>query len=279
MVPRCAVPGLSTLRTDPALEKELPGLPVTIRTLDLGGDKQPRFLGARFEPNPALGERGLRFSLAEEEMFSTQLKAILRAGRTEQVRVLFPMVFDSSDFRRAVAYLEDLASEMDVEPPPAGALIEAPSSLFDLDAIAESADFLSIGTNDLVQYMLASDRQTEELIDQESVLHPSVLRAISKIQQVAAKHRKPVSVCGEAAGEPALACLLVGLGLRILSMSPVRSVRVRYTLLSASLQTLEKVAQEALRCTNKREVLDLMRQAGVGSVDGSGKQSGNVHTK
>ncbi len=256
--------------------QELDGVPVTIRTLDLGGDKHPQFLGAPLDPNPALVERGLRFSLAEQELFFTQLRAILEAGRGNKIKILFPMVLDSSDFRKAVDHVNSLASQLHTKVPPTGALIEAPSALFDLDSIAETADFLSIGTNDLVQYMLASDRQKQKLIDQESVLHPSILRAISKIQQVGEENGIPVSVCGEAAGEPHLACMLVGLGLRILSMSPVRSARVRYALRNTSLKVLKGMAQEALECDNQSDVLDLIRQSEVGSINVNDKNSETI---
>jgi len=248
--------------------QELVGLPVTVRTLDLGGDKQPKFLTPRFERNPALGRRGLRFSLGEKDIFDTQLRAILQATQGESISILFPMVFDSSDFRAAFDHLKTVASELGVDVPPAGALIEAPSALFELEAIAEVADFLSIGTNDLVQYMLAADRQEEELVDQQSVLHPSVLRAIANITGVARTHEKAVSVCGEAAGHPPIASMLVGLGVRALSMSPVRAARVRYALRAADLGVLEDVTQAALKCADEREVKALLTDAGVGSSEG-----------
>jgi len=238
----------------------LAGLPLAIRTLDLGGDKKPRFLLPKFENNPNLGLRGLRLSLAEPELLRTQLRAIIRTARErDNVSVLFPMVLEEEDLRRAVEHFEQVsreeAGELDVA---IGAMIETPSALFDLPAILDVADFLSIGTNDLVQFMLAADRNALDMMAAVSVLHPSVLRAIRAVVEAAGDAGKPVCVCGEAAGDPRVACLLVGLGIRQLSMSPVRAAKVRQAIRSHRATELDELAQEKLRCRSEKEALVLI---------------------
>ena len=238
----------------PSFERQLDGYrdaaerlqarPLIIRTLDLGGDKQPSFLATRFEANPKLGVRGLRSSLTvATDLFRTQLRAMLHASTTHDIRVLFPMVLGSGDFQQGIAVLREVARMEGIgRIPPVGALIETPSAVFTLNEILARADFLSIGTNDLTQFMLAADRNALALMDDYSVLHPAVLRAIQTVVVAADARQRPVSVCGEAAGNPLIACLLVGLGVRILSMNAVSAARVRYTLRDAYGRKLEQLA-------------------------------------
>jgi len=241
--------------------ESLTGAPLVIRTLDLGGDKKPRFLEPKFERNPNLGMRGLRFSLLEGEMLPDQLRAVCEVAREFDVRVLFPMVLGARDFAAALDVLSQAAAAAGAPAPPAGALVETPSSVFEIDDILERADFVSVGTNDLVQFMLAADRNAVDMVKDDSVLEPGVLRAVSKVVRSARQAGKPVSVCGEAAGNPHVACLLVGLGVRILSMSPVRAARVGAALRRSRCGDLEDAAARALECRDRDEMARILSRA------------------
>lgn len=237
--------------------------PLVIRTLDFGGDKRPVFVRTQFEANPSLGMRGLRFSLAMAmELFRNQLRAVLRVARDHDVRVLFPMVLGASDLDRALRLLHATADELGVrELPPVGALVETPSAVFAMNEILARVDFVSIGTNDLTQFVLAADRNAVALMDDYTVLHPSVLRAIHAVAAAAAAAARPVSVCGEAASDPRVARLLVGLGIRELSMSPVAAARVRYALRHARCDELHRLAASALACETPNEVRALVAES------------------
>ncbi|MFC6669253.1 phosphoenolpyruvate--protein phosphotransferase [Marinobacterium aestuariivivens] len=237
----------------------LEGRSLVIRTLDLGGDKLPAFISRRRESNPNLGLRGLRFSLAEPELFSAQLQAIARVAGSGDVSVLFPMVLGPSDLRQGIELLrrESEAAGLD-RLPPVGAMIETPSALFALPEILALVDFISIGTNDLTQLMLAADRNATELLETSSVLHPSVLRAIRQVVRACDEADREICVCGEAAGEAAIASLLVGLGVRRLSMSPVRSASVRYRLRRHRLSDLEDLAERSLAADSAEQVAQLL---------------------
>ncbi len=228
----------------------LAGLPLVIRTLDLGGDKWPAFLQRQFEVNPNLGVRGLRFSLlASQELLRTQIRAVLHVARDFDVRIMLPMVLGPADLKQAISIIREVAdTEGIARLPPIGALVETPAAVFTIDEILAAADFISIGTNDLTQFILAADRNALALIDDYTVLHPAVLRAVHQMLRAAASAGKPVTVCGEAAADPRVACLLAGLGARMLSMSPVSAARVRYALRAARQDAMEHLAQTALGC-------------------------------
>ncbi|MFW6153882.1 MAG: phosphoenolpyruvate--protein phosphotransferase [Planctomycetota bacterium] len=237
--------------------------PVTIRTLDLGGDKKPAFVAAKLEANPYLGSRGLRFSLAERELFATQLRAIARASQAGNVSVLLPMVLGIDDFHQAVEMLDQACRDVGVERrPPVGAMIETPAAVFQVDRIVRRADFLSVGTNDLVQFVLAADRNVEGLLSDALTLHPGMIRVLQRIIRASRDAGVDVSVCGEAAGEPAIARLLVGLGFRALSMSPRRAAAVHTPLCASDLADLEEVARQAGQCGSEREIKALLESAG-----------------
>ena len=188
-------------------------LPLVIRTFDLGGDKLPPFLLEGPETNASLHLRGLRFSLADRELFSTQVRAILHAAQSSDVSILLPMVIGSDDFAQAIAAVDSAVEQLGVLRRPAiGAMIETPASLYALDEILELADFVAIGTNDLTQYMLAADRDLAEGTDYCTAMHPAVLRAVKQVVEAAERQQCPVCVCGEQAGDADFACLLVGLG-------------------------------------------------------------------
>lgn len=238
----------------------LEGHPLIIRTLDLGGDKCPDFLAPRFEANRNLGIRGLQLSLlTAADLFRTQVKAILRVATALDVRILLPMVLGSGDFCDAMAVIKQSAEEEQIEHlPPVGALIETPAAVFSVQEILSRADFISIGTNDLTQFMLAADRNALATIDDYTALHPSVLRAIGKVVEAARAANKPVSVCGEAAADARYACLLVGLGIHDLSMTPSRSARVRFAIRATSQTHLGQIAGEALACDTPRRVSEML---------------------
>jgi phosphoenolpyruvate-protein phosphotransferase (PTS system enzyme I) len=239
--------------------RDLAGLPVTVRTLDLGGDKVPRFLAGHSERNPSLGLRGLQFSLRERELLAAQLEALADAGRVGEFRVMFPMVIGSADLREAKRRLHEAESRVQgARRLQVGAMVETPAAVFAIDEILAEVDFVSLGTNDLTQFVLAADRDALEWLDAYSVLHPSVLRAVARVVQAARGRGVPISVCGEAAGEPSSAALLVGLGVRELSMSPMRAARVRYALRRVECRACEDLATAALAADSVEEVRALV---------------------
>ncbi len=234
----------------------LNGQQLVVRTLDLGGDKVPMFLISHHEANPKLGSRGLRFSLAHPELFTPQLRALLTASANGDLRILFPLVLGESDLAGACQHVERLADEMNLDKAPRlGAMIETPAALFSLKEVLQQVDFVSIGTNDLTQLMLAADRDAAELTDDYSVRHPSVLRAIRHVVEACDEAGRECCVCGESAGDVGTACLLVGLGIRQLSMSPVRAARVRCSIRSVRHSELVALAEDAL-CADGRATGD-----------------------
>jgi len=239
-------------------------LPVTIRTLDLGGDKIPVFLEQEFQLNPQMGARGLRYFLAHRRMFLTQIRAILRAAQEGPVRILFPMVVGCEDFQQALEVVHLAAEKEGVNDlPPVGVMIETPASVFEIKELTAMADFISIGTNDLTQFVLAADRNSFGMIDEFTVLHPAVLRALHLIISAATETRCELSVCGEAAGNPGIAALLVGLGVRTLSMSAVRAPAVQHLLRSMTLAELRGQADELLTYRETSRIREHVRRMGT----------------
>lgn len=239
----------------------LDGAPLVIRTLDLGGDKVPAFLVTQREANPNLGLRGLRFSLDHPDLLRTQLRAIMAAAEGHRLRLMFPMVLGEGDLRAAIEQVHTVATEIGVDSvPPVGAMIETPSALFALPQILQQVDFVSIGTNDLTQFMLAADRNAVELADDYSMLHPSVLRAIRHVVQACFETGRDLCVCGEAAGDAETACMLVGLGVRQLSMSPVRAAAVRLKLRTVAYTELKSLAEQALALEDAASVRQILRR-------------------
>jgi phosphoenolpyruvate-protein phosphotransferase (PTS system enzyme I) len=239
----------------------LGGLPLVIRTFDLGGDKLPPFLRSDTpETRSSLHLRGLRFLLAERELLDAQLRAILGVAQTSNVRVLFPMVAGSDDLARAIAQVDRIVGELDLPHTPLiGAMIETPAALYALDEIFDLADFVALGTNDLTQYMLATDRDMAKAADDCTALHPAILRAIKQVSDEAEKRQCPVCVCGEEAGDAAFASLLVGLGVRELSVSPGRGDSVRRAIRDIDSQTMRDMADFAISCRTPGEVRELLQ--------------------
>lgn len=230
--------------------------PVVVRTLDLGGDKMPLF---RLSNAAGANYRGLRFSLLESHLLRDQLQAILQAMGESKVAILFPMVLGGADIRQAVEQVDQLRAEMGLEKRPClGAMIETPSALFELSEILDVVDFVSIGTNDLVQFMLAVDRMAADALGEEALFQPAILRAIERVIVAAERRQKPVCLCGEAASRPDIACLLVGLGVRNLSMAPSRAVAVRREIRRHRLEDLKDLARRALACRQAEEVARLL---------------------
>ncbi|MGL4964821.1 MAG: phosphoenolpyruvate--protein phosphotransferase [Inquilinus sp.] len=222
------------------------GKTVTIRTLDLGGDKIASALGGRFAEtaNPSLGLRAIRLSLKEPKLLEAQLAAILRAGAHGPIRVLLPMITTIGEIRAVKAALDRTMRRLKrrrvpvpAAMPPLGVMIEVPGAALIADALAREVDFFAIGTNDLVMYTLAADRGDEAVSHLYDPLHTSVLRLVQFTVEAALRARIPVSACGEIAGDPRFTALLVGLGIRDLSMAPLRVLEVKRRIL-----TLDSVA-------------------------------------
>jgi phosphotransferase system enzyme I (PtsI) len=218
------------------LVRGMGGRPVTLRTLDAGGDKLPEALAARVfdDADAALGLRGIRLSLKERRLFDVQLAAMLRASREGPLRILLPMISTVGEIRRTREAIDQVARRLrrrgGVNPqtlPPLGVMIEVPGAALAADALAIEADFFAIGTNDLIQYTLAIDRGDEQVAHLYNPLHPGVLRLIQFAVEAGSRRRIPVGICGEMAGEPRYAALLLGLGLRELSMSPGNLPRLK----------------------------------------------------
>ena len=228
------------------------GLPVTIRTVDVGADKpldELRHDDAHL--NPALGLRAIRWSLAEPAMFLTQLRAILRAAAHGPVNLLIPMLAHLGEIRQMQALLAQARTQLAQAGTPhglvrVGAMIEVPAAALMVDSFARAFDFLSIGTNDLIQYTLAIDRADETVAHLYDPLHPAVLRLVAATLDAGARHGKPVSLCGEMAGDPALTRLLLGLGLRSFSMHPAQILAVKQEVLRADAARLRDWALQVV---------------------------------
>ncbi len=234
--------------------------PAIIRTFDLGGKKLARELLHTREENPVLGLRGIRVTLARPEMFRTQLRALFRAGEVGDLWVMIPMVSTLEEVRQFKAFAAEVVAELKSEGLPhradlkLGIMIEVPAAALIADQLAREVDFFSIGTNDLIQYSLAVDRSNEHVAALYQPLHPAILRMLRLISHAAKSAGIPVSVCGEMASDPVHSALLLGLGLRRLSMSP-RSIPVIKTYLRRlKVSQLEALVEECLHLGTAAEV-------------------------
>jgi phosphotransferase system enzyme I (PtsI) len=232
----------------------------SIRAFDLGGDKAP-IKGAEKEPNPSLGLRGIRYLLHYPDIFHTQLRAILRASHYGRLRVVLPLVSDVAELRMTRRIIEEVKSQLRSESIPfddklqVGVMVEVPSAVIGADTLAREADMFSLGTNDLIQYLLGVDRINENVSYLYQPLHPTVLRAIRQTVQAAGKASIPIEVCGEMSANPAQAAMLMGLGLKTLSMTPTSIPIIKSLVRSVNLQDLGRLADELIvKCATAKEV-------------------------
>ncbi len=234
--------------------------PVTIRTLDIGGEKSLPQLNIEKEPNPALGLRAVRLSLRNKELFRTQLRAVLRASAEGSLRLLVPMVTEVDEILDVKDILEDVKRELRRqgaafdEKIPFGVMIEVPAAAALADVLLKEVDFVSIGTNDLIQYFLAVDRSNEFVTYLFKPLHPAVLRLIRSVIQAAAKAGKDVVVCGEMAADTLGAIMLLGFGLRTFSMNPIFIPRIKKALRSIECKTAERIVEETMKLRSARDI-------------------------
>jgi phosphotransferase system enzyme I (PtsP) len=233
---------------------------VTIRTLDIGADKYPPYMRVPREENPFLGWRSIRISLEMPELFKAQLRAILRAATRFNVRIMFPMISSLEELRRAKELLAEAQLELyneglDHNPSvPVGIMVEVPSAVWLAPRLAPMVDFFSIGTNDLIQYLLAADRNNPKVAHLYEAFHPAVISAISEVVNVARAADKKVSICGEMASDPLAALLLVGIGFDDLSLSPLFIPVVRKALREVDYQSARQVAREVLQMGTVQEI-------------------------
>ena len=238
---------------------------VVIRALDVGGDKMASYLGVPKEHNPLLGMRGIRYLVAHPRLFTSQIRAILRAGVAGKARILLPMVSSLHEFEQSRVLMEEAMASLrrrripHDEKPLLGAMIEVPSAVMMADELAEAADYLSVGSNDLIQYLLAIDRDDGALHDLYQPHHPAVLRALRRTVEAAHQHGKPVTICGEMAGHPLSTPLLIGLGFDELSVSPYMLPDVKQAIRSVRYTDCRVLAEEALACRHPEEVSNLIR--------------------
>jgi phosphotransferase system enzyme I (PtsI) len=241
--------------------------PVTIRTLDLGADKfVDRVENHHLERNPSLGLRSVRLCLRNLSLFKTQIRAILRASAYGDIRVMFPMVSTLLEMRQCKMILAEVKEDLEDEgiafnrKMPVGTMIEVPSAALMADELAKEVNFFSIGTNDLIQYTLAADRTNETVASLYTAGDPAVLRLIARVVQAAQSHQVQVGVCGEMSGEPMYTMLLLGMGLRQLSVTPQNIPEIKKIIRSITLDEAKQVAQEALRHDTARDVNNYLRE-------------------
>lgn len=235
-----------------AVAEAMQGMPVTIRTLDLGADKQPNSDTPINCANPALGLRAIRLCLAEPQIFITQLRALFRASVFGKIKILIPMLSSITELRQSLALVERARASLRKdnvafdESVPIGGMIEVPAAAICAELFAKELDFLSLGTNDLIQYLLAIDRTDDTVSHLYNPLHPAVLQLIEFTIKAGQKHGKSVSICGEMAGDAKLTKLLLGLGLRQFSMHPAHLLNIKHQVLQSDLPKVIPVARKII---------------------------------
>ncbi len=241
------------------------GRPITIRTMDLGADKMADYFGAGHDHNPALGLRSLRYCLQHLDLFKTHLRAILRASVEGDVRIMFPMITTTMELRQARATLQDVMEDLEEDglrfraDVPVGIMIETPAAAMLASTFASEVSFMSIGTNDLTQYTLAVDRANERVAHLYCPHNPAVLRLIRDVIRAARRANCEVNLCGEMAGSPMYCELLLGLGLRQLSMAPKDIPEIKRVVRSTTIRRCEAIARKVLRFDADRQVLNFLR--------------------
>jgi len=242
--------------------------PLIIRTIDVGGDKLSKVLNLETELNPNLGCRGIRISLQHKPIFKTQIKAILRASKTKNIKIMFPMISSLEEVKEVKKIIGSCKKELDKKniefdkDIKIGAMIEIPSAAITSDLIAAECDFLSIGTNDLIQYTLAVDRDNQTVDKYYIPQHPSVLRLIKLTIQNAHNHNVKVAVCGEMASQMKFIPLLLGLGIDELSVSPGQFLEIKKLVLNSDINCLKKQAEEILKSTSIKDIDTALAELG-----------------
>jgi phosphocarrier protein FPr len=239
------------------MTRALNGLPLILRTLDIGGDKIASYISLAKEENPFLGVRGIRLCLRQPGIFLPQLRAIYRASATGPIKIMFPMISTLEDLHEAKQVAEEVRQELGVPPVEIGIMVEVPSTVLMATEFAKQVDFFSIGTNDLTQYTLAMDRMHAALAKNVDGLHPAVLRMIDMTVRAAKGAGKWVGVCGGVAGDPLGAAILSGLGVAELSMSLPSIAAVKASLRKTKLSEAQNLARRALACSSASEVRQL----------------------
>ncbi|MBI3410325.1 MAG: phosphoenolpyruvate--protein phosphotransferase [Planctomycetes bacterium] len=240
---------------------------VTIRTLDLGGDKVVPYMGERREANPFMGWRSIRLTTAYPEFFQTQLRAILRAGLYGEIRILFPMVTTLEEVHNLKELLEGTKAKLRrdgipfADKMPVGIMLEVPAAALCVGALLPEVDFVSIGSNDLTQYLMAADRDNPKVAHLCEPFSPPVLRLLRHVLKVCGRHGKPVTLCGEMAGRPRCFLPLFGMGLRQLSMSPAFVPTIKELVRNSTVDIARKVARRALRLTTFHDVRNFLTRA------------------
>lgn len=248
------------------LIKKMKGFPIVIRTFDFGGDKLVLNKCMPFAGNPFLGSRAIRYLLKERDIFKVQVRAILRASKFGNVSIMFPMISALPELLEAKEILQEAQEELEkrgvetVPSIPIGCMIEVPSAAIIADLLAKECDFLSIGTNDLVQYSLAIDRRNHSPSTVSSPTDPSVLRMIKLVVAEASHHGIPVTICGEMAADPRITALLAGLGVKELSVSPRYIPIIKRVIRNITIVEACHLAETALTLTNSQDILDLLSQ-------------------
>lgn len=245
-----------------------PNRNVTIRTLDIGGDKTSPFLGrSQHEANPFMGWRSIRLSFEHPQFFTAQIRAILRSAaptdKARQVKIMFPMVTNYEELRRLRVFVRYAASQLQREHKPFGRvdfgmMLEVPAAAVMLDQMLELVDFVSIGSNDLVQYLMAADRDNPKVSHLCQPLSPAVLRVLQSVVQLCNQHKKAVTLCGEMAGQPQAFVLLLGMGLRRFSMSPAFVPTIKELATSVSISEAEDLLARALRLKTTKKIRKMM---------------------
>jgi phosphotransferase system enzyme I (PtsI) len=243
----------------------LKGKPLTIRTMDIGGDKEFPALGLAREENPFLGYRAIRIGLDQKEVLKTQLRAILRASSRGKVEVMFPMIISPGEFKAAKALLAECRKELEQKGltagnPPAGIMVETPAAALMAGELAEEADFFSLGTNDLTQYTLAVDRGNPKVASLYDPLNPAVLRLVSLCTKAARTAGIPAGICGELAGDEAALPLLIGLDLVKLSLAGPKIPLIKEMVKKLDTGACRILARKALACKSAGEVRDLLKK-------------------
>ena len=257
--------------------------PVTMRTLDIGGDKALSYFPIN-EENPFLGWRGIRVTLDHPEIFLVQIRAMIKAnaGLLGDLRIMLPMISSLSELRSAKvlinqAYAEVLEEGVNVKTPQVGVLIEVPAAVYQARMLAKEADFMAVGSNDLTQYMLAVDRNNPRVADLYKEVHPAVLSALREVARAVHAEEKPLGICGELAGTPTGAVLLMAMGYHVLSMNATHLLKVKWVIRNIKRSDARRILARVLRMDTAEEVEDYVQQqlvnAGLGKVVRTKKRS------